>query len=658
LPVIPRLIWIIALSGVILAALILFDIVPSLRGEFGWRWPYELAVGRVVPLILGVVVCVGGGYILLRRTSRPLLFLLWSMAGVVVLSLLVVNLRSDNVLGEMFARTASILTTGVHYAGTQIVPDSPVWGDWITAIQQNPNFGAHVVNGPPGLPLFYSLLSGGLDSAPGIASPLFRTLLPLQCQNYNLLSYTPGQWASAWFGILMPVWAALGVLPLYAVARRLSGTSPVAREIALWYPLIPALSMFAATWYTFYPVWMLVVFWLLATGIANRQPLRVVLAGVVMGISLFMAYALVPVIGFLGMYTLAYYWWVERPAGKPWFRPLVTGLWFGLGLILPWIVYWLLSGDTFFALLAASFNFHLELERSYLPWIFLHFWDWVLFNGFVLMLAWLAGLWLWKRRGENVPLVGLALLVAMIVLCVSGTARGETGRVWLAFTPFALLAAGEMLSQFNERTRYISSLQTTEGDKKSTWLVLAVGQGILLVALAMALPVIATDFTPPPPAPELAQGLQATDAIFSAANEGGRFRLTGWHATGADGEITLNLAWEDMAQNIHPYYFGAVLVAPEGQTFDAGVWQPGQGVPVAANSPDAPRGVFPTTCWMPGMQVGDTITLGLPPDAVSGDWWISLAAFGDPMVADGRLLVTATDGSQDGQVGLGPIPVE
>jgi hypothetical protein len=635
--------------------------VPSLRGDFGWRWPYQLAtLGRALPLILGMIVYVGGAYAVLRRTTRPMVAVLWSMAGVVVLSLLVVNLRSlrsENVLAELFARTASILTTGVHYAGTQIAPDSPAWGDWITAIQQNPNFGAHVVNGPPGLPLFYSLLSGGLDSAPGIASPLFRTLLPLQCQNYNLLSYTPGQWASAWFGILMPLWAALGVLPFYAVARRLSGTSPVAREIALWYPLIPALGMFAATWYTFYPVWMLVVFWLLVTGIADRQRVRVLLAGVVMGISLFMAYALVPVIGFFGMYTLAHYWWVERPAGKPWFRPIITGLWFGLGLILPWIVYWLLSGDTFFALLAASFNFHLELERSYLPWVFLHFWDWVLFNGFVLMLAWLAGLWLWKRRGENVPLVGLALMVAMIVLCVSGTARGETGRVWLAFTPFALLAAGEMLFQFNGRTRHVSSLQDDAPSNQNSWLALAIGQGALLVGMATALPVIATDFTPPS-APVLAEGLQPTDAIFSAGDGGGAFRLVAWNGADKDGEITLNLAWEGVEQNIRPYYFGAVLVAPDGQAFDAGVWQPGQGIPVAANSPDAPRGTYPTTCWMPGSQVGDSVTIPLPKDVPAGDWWISLAAFGDPTVADGRLLVTASDGSQDVQVGLGPIPVE
>lgn len=647
----------------ILSVLIVLDILPSLRGDFGWRWPYALAtIGRVLPLILGVMVYVGGAYALLRRTIRPIAILLWSMAGVAVLSLLVVNLRSENVLAEMFARTASTLTTGVHYAGTQIAPDSPAWGDWIVAIQQNPNFGAHVVNGPPGLPLFYSLLSGGLDSASALASPLFRTLLPLQCQNYNLLSYTPGQWASAWFGILMPLWAALGVLPLYAVARRLSGTNAAAREIALWYPLIPALGMFAATWYTFYPAWMLVVFWMLVTGIADQKPLRVGLAGVVMGLSLFMAYALVPVIGFFGMYTLVHYWWVERPSGKPWFRPIITGLWFGLGLVLPWIVYWLVSGDTFFALLSASFNLHLELERSYLPWVFLHFWDWVLFNGFVLMLAWLAGLWQWKRYGGSVPLVGLALLVAMIVLCVSGTARGETGRVWLAFTPFALLGAGEMLSRFSDRTRYILPLQDEASSNQHSWLVLAIAQGVLLIGMAVALNVINTDFVPPPSPPQVAAGLQPVNdlVVFSTSSTDTQWilRLDGWKAIVSDDTIQLNLAWEAVEQNTYPYYFGAVLVAPDGQTFDAGVWQPGQGIAIAANSPDAPRGVFPTTCWMPGIQVGDTITLALPPDAVSGDWWLSLSAYGASDLPEGVLTVRLMDGKAYTQFGLGPIPVE
>lgn len=655
---VPRLVWIIALSGVGLALLIVLDIVPSLRGDFGWRWPYQLAsLVRIVPLILGVIVYIGGAYAALRWTRRPTITLLWGMAGVVALSLLVVNLRTENVLAELFARTASTLTTGVHYAGTQIAPGSPAWGDWITTIQQNPNFGAHVVNGPPGLPLFYSLLSGGLDAMPGISSPLFRALLPLQCQNYNLLSYTAGQWASAWFGVLMPLWAALGVLPLYAVARRLPGTAKVAREIALWYPLIPALGMFAATWYTFYPAWMLVVFWLPVTGIADRQPVRIVLAGVVMGLSLFMAYAMIPVIGFFGMYTLAYYWWVERPDGKPWFRPIITGLWFGVGLALPWIIYWLLSGDTFFTLLAASFNLHLELARPYLPWVFLHFWDWMLLNGFVLMLAWLAGLWLWRRRGGSVPLVGLALLVAMVVLCVSGTARGETGRVWLAFTPFALLAAGEAISALTPNP------SPSWRGGQHMWLLLAVGQGVLLLALASSLNVISTDFTPPPSSPSVADGLQPVEALFglSSTDNNWVLRLIGWKAVVPDETIQLTLAWESVEQNTYPYYFGAVLVAPDGKTFDAGVWQPGQGVAVAANSPDAPRSVFPTTCWLPGMQVGDTITLELPPDAVSGDWWISLAAYGVTDLPEGILTVRVMDstvGIANTQFGLGPIPVE
>jgi hypothetical protein len=655
LPNLPRPVWIIALCGIVLTLLILFDIFPFLRGDFGWRWPYQLAsVARIIPLILGVILYIAGAYALLQASARPLFVVLWSMAGVVVLSVLIVNVRAENVMAELFARTASTLTTGVHYAGMQLAPDSPAWSDWITTIQQNPNFGAHVLNGPPGLPLFYSLLSAGFEGAPGIASPLFRALLVYQCQNYDLLSYTPGQWASAWFGALMPAWASLGVLPLYAIAKRLPSTNESARGVALWYPLIPALGLFAPTWYTFYPMWMLITFWLLVTGIENRSPLRLILAGVVMGLSTFMAYAFVPVLGFFGAYTLAHYWWKERPAGLHWSRPIITGIWFGVGLALPWLIYWIASGDTPFSLLAASLNLHLELERPYLPWVFLHFWDWMLFNGVVFFLAWLVGLGLWRRK-EHVPLVGLALLVAMVVLCISGTARGETGRVWLVFTPFALLAAGEAFSRL-----YIGTQASTEIDhvaNQDRWLVLALAQGAVLIALAASLNVMRTDFTPPPSPPQIADGLQPVNAAFSVSDDGA-FRLTGWNAVSEGDAIQLTLAWEGVQQNTRPYYFGAVLVAPDGATVNAGVWQPGQGATVAADSPDAPRGTYPTTCWLPGTAIGDTVTLPLPPDAEAGDWWISLSAFGDPATTDGRLAVTLADGSADMQVGLGPVAVQ
>ena len=61
-------------------------------------------------------------------------------------------------------------------------------------------YSGHVALSPPGNTLVYGVLNHLFTAVPGLAEPLFRALLPLQCHNSNLLNYTPAEWASAWFG--------------------------------------------------------------------------------------------------------------------------------------------------------------------------------------------------------------------------------------------------------------------------------------------------------------------------------------------------------------------------------------------------------------------------------------------------------------------------
>src|SRR5262245_9612479 len=118
---IPRFIWMVATLSLILALLILIDAMPLLRGGYGWQWQYvPVSLLRAVPLIIATIVYVGGGYFLLRRTQRALPTLLWSMVGAAIIPLFVIALRSDDVGYELFARTASGLTTGPHWAAAQI----------------------------------------------------------------------------------------------------------------------------------------------------------------------------------------------------------------------------------------------------------------------------------------------------------------------------------------------------------------------------------------------------------------------------------------------------------------------------------------------------------------------------------------------------------
>ena len=70
----------------------------------------------------------------------------------------------------------------------------------------------------------------------------------------------------------LPLWGALAVFPLCHIARRLNGVQG-ARLAVSWWPLVPALVLFAPTWNTLYPLFALVAFWLLLRG-GGRTPAR------------------------------------------------------------------------------------------------------------------------------------------------------------------------------------------------------------------------------------------------------------------------------------------------------------------------------------------------------------------------------------------------
>jgi hypothetical protein len=629
-----RLIPWIALFSLLLAAVLTLDVFPWLRGDYGWRWPYARAPWERIALLAAVTTAyvAGGLWLAGRRSARGLL--LWTMIGTVALTIAVILLRHDDPLFTLFARTASPLTTGTHYAAAGIDWNSGEWRDWPTYAATLRGPIAHVPIAPPALPMLYGLANAIFGVLPDALPETLRSgLLPYQCHNYHLLAYTPEEWASAWIGVLMPLWAALALFPLYSVTRRLAGEE-AARLAALLFPLIPALLVFAPGWNTIYPLLSLSAFWALDVGLsARRRSGWLILAGLLAGVCIFVNFAFVPMVMFFGFYTLARWGWIERhdarvsPAA-----PVIAGLWFGLGLIVPWLLYTLISGPTFFDLLGAAMGEHLELERPYLPWLWLHFWDWALWTGVPLILIWLAAaLSMLIRRGtggdrpSSAQVMAAALAVSMLALIVSGTARGETGRVWLLFAPFALIAAAATI-------------------RRSQWIALVVAQAALMIVLASTLDAIGTDLIPPPNAPASIADAQPVSADF------GGFRLIGWSGAEENGSITLALNWQAETRSVTPYWFSALLVDPSGGVAGEALWQPDDGA-------------YPVSCWVPGAVIGDQITIALPENAEPGAWWISLAAFDASQSIsapgeEGRLNVTLADGSTDGQIGLGPVMVE
>lgn len=613
----------------LLAAALALDLTPWLRGGYGWRWPYEpVPAARAILLVGATAIYTGGAWLLLRRTRRPAPGLAWNVLGAAILPLAAIALRHDDVTYELFVRTASPMTTGPHMAAATIDWESDAWHDWPATMRElNERGNRHAALSPPGLPLWNHALNVALDRIPQLTDRLHRALLPYQCHNTNLLNYTPAEWASAWFGILMPLWAALAALPLYVVAARLIGPD-AAREVAAWWALVPALVMFAPSWNTLYPVLSLIAFGLLLIGLergpgAARGALALILAGVTCGLLIFANLSTVPLIGLLGFYTLLHTLNEQRRA---WQRAVAVGVWVGVGLALPWLVYGAITGGTPVAIVRAALDAHLELERAYLAWVWLHAWEWALFSGLPLVVLWLVAGMRGIRPAGGGARLALALILTLAVVDLSGLARGETGRVWLFFTPFVLIAARDGLRRL-----------TGGPGRGRPWLAIALGQAALMLALATHWNVIGSELTPPPDPPGGVGAARPADAVF-----GGALHLRGWDATVQDGVVVLRLDWQADERPTVAYFFSALLVAPDGAPVpQAVVWQPFDTR-------------YPATCWAPGEWVGDTVRLPLPPDAAPGEWWISLSVLGDAARDYQPVPLSSGDGVQ---IGLGPIAV-
>ena len=632
----PRTIWYVIAFTLVLAVVVGFDLTPWVRGGYGWRWNYDTAPYVLIPLSF-VVGYVAGGLRLIGRGAPGRTLIAWSVTGTILISYATVAAHTGDPLQTMLGRTLDFTTTGQHQAAALMDWDGGEWRDWSAYMRGTDG---HIALSPPGAVLWYGLLDASLGAVPLLADTLNDPLLAAQCHNYVFLDYTPAEQASAWFGVLMPLWAALTVLPLYAVARRLTG-SDSARWAVLWWALVPGVTGFAASWNTLYPLLAVLAFWLLLRGLDARgvRPMALWLigAGLVTGLALFINFAFVPLPGVLGVYTLSHYWFRERDA-QPLYRPLIVGGWAVLGAVIPWLLFYAVSGDTPFDMLQAALDYHFDLDRPYWFWVGMHLWDFVLWGGVGFALLGVLALFRWRGRPL---LLMLALTVTLVILALSGTARGETGRVWLFLAPLLLVAAVDGLRRL--------------ADRRSAYVGMTLSQAVLALVLLVNVPVMPDPLTRPPAlakmTPDMFLAFVDTSQIATfTADAHALFRLEGFATQQTGAGVQLALTWQGINRPETAYWFGAFLVGPDGETTEPILWQPRESFGRDAR--------YPTTCWDGGTAVQDRVVLPLPDNAAPGDWWVSLAAFGAAGQLEGRLNVTLSDGSPDVQVGLGPVAVE
>lgn len=136
--------------------------------------------------------------------------------------------------------------------------------------------------------------------------------------------------------------------------------------------------------------------------------------------------------------------------------------WCGFGLCigtfaLAYALVYLWSGYNVLAALPASLAAHRQIlascGRSYLVWLPMNLYDFLLFMGPALAIVAAAAIHQGLTGRQWPPLArGFVngLLIAVALLLISGSTRGEVGRIWVFLMPLAALPAAQQLAELRE----------------------------------------------------------------------------------------------------------------------------------------------------------------------------------------------------------------
>jgi hypothetical protein len=628
------------LWSVLIVALTGAGVVLLLTGRSTLIVPYwynasalTFAPMSLLPGLLAIAVYLAGWRLLVGSRSRWMVG--WSLLGGALIPVALLTPTGDPFY-ILLTRTVSSQSTGGFILGAQMTP--AILHDWPALMPHWRLYAPHIGISAPGWPLLYHGLALGLAQLPGVSRGLANMVRPLQCQTWDwgLNQLTNAQWATAWFGIASPLWAALTVLPLYGLARTVAGEKAARSAVGLW-PLVPALTAFAATLNTFYPFLAILVIYLVWSGVQDGALWRMLActtgAGLLLGLLLLLNLSVAPLLLLVGLLVLFSF---DAAAGRSLKAHLgwcvAVGLMLVFSILVVAAIYGLLAGHSLARVFLTAMQIHLGMDRPYFASMGLHVWDLAVFTGLPLAALALAGGF--TRRSGAFTRLALALGVSLALVLISGLAQGEVGRVWIFLMPILLLLAAGGLQRLPLR-----------------WQRLLIGVQVLwLVALAAISRPIDTWLVAPPVYEQVARPPLTAPLLPADANFGDGLHLSGvqsqYHPESRT--VTIALHWQALRPLETPYYFSAVLVAPNGKVLPGVHWQPFDKA-------------YPTTCWpsaLPRREVVDQVTLPLAPDAMPGDWWMSLTAFAmqndQPLPP---LPVHLPNGGTDQQVGLGPIAV-
>jgi hypothetical protein len=625
-----------------LTLLIVTDWLSFLRGPAPetseWYWPHLLRpFNRWWPSILvaGLFWLVAAWWLTPELSDRRRNIL--ALAGLILTSFLLqlalIYADRSAVAAEIVDRTLSNQASGFFEAAAEIKDMAVVLRSYPQQMTEFPS--EHAQTHPPGFIVANWLTIRILARWPAFSEHVAQSIRPLRCTDLWLLNRPPEVSAALAFWSVLPLLAAAFCnIPAYGLARLLlRGRSR--RLATLLAASIPALLLFGPKSVQIYALLVLFLFWTFQSALVKNSLWRFLLAGALISLMTYLSLGNAILLPLLILYAVLRQWLIaglhqEIPENmNSWTSFLIQIFIFTAAAISLWLLAWMLWSIPPWSIAQIGLQQHYNLVtkfRRYDWWLIWNLIDLSLFAGWPLFLGFIGSIWLaiqaWRRkRVTAVELLTVCLLLLIIVLDISGSARGEVGRIWLFFIPLLAYPAARF---------WTLSLP----NKHHAWLIFAL-QLLITVSLGLswrpvrAVIVVAEEPTMPAASP----GIELDGAIINQP-----FLLYGYSLQSdqlqAGGQLELTLFWQAEEPAQRPYTVFNHIVDKSGSL-------------VAQQDSWPVNGQWPPTCWQAGDKIVDTYLIKLPDDLPSGSYYLYSGLYD----AQSGVRVPLQDGSDTFQLG-------
>ncbi len=598
-------------SSFLLVFLILADWLPYLRGPAPetseWYWPYALRpVVRWWPAVLGAGFfwLVAAWWLAPEKTNCQRN--IFGLAGLIIaslsLQLAIIYADRPDVSAELVDRTLSNLASGFFEPAAEI---EELQATLRTYPQQMARFTSeHAQTHPPGLIIANWLTIQALARWPAFSEVIAVTVRPLRCTDLWLINRPPQVAAALAIWSLLPSFAAaLTVVPAYSLAKQLL-QGRARRLAAVLVASMPALLLFTPKSVQLYAFLTLLLFWAFQSAFDKQSNWRFVMTGMILSLMTYLSLGNAVLFILLVLYAIFLTWLGSQEklvSRKPdiWGSLLQQLLMLSIGAATIWLLTWAVWGVSPWAIAQVGIQRHYDLVtnlRRYDWWTIWNLIDLILFSGWPIILGFIGSIVLTvilkRKKGlAAVDILPFCLLILIIILDVSGTARGEVGRIWLFFMPLLAYPAAHFWN-------------ISLPKKHHTWILVAM-QLLLLISLGLA-------WRPVRAVIVVAQEPPMASILPRNSFDGGfidqPFALIGYtiepSKVQAGSKLELTLFWETQGPAQRPFTVFNHLLDEDGN--------------IVAQQDNWPvNGRWPPTCWQAGDRIVDTYHIDLPADLPS-----------------------------------------